>query len=121
MHDETFLITSGRLRFTIIPTSTLPSSSPSISTSTSPTNHSSQTQNIDTQTGDYVVVPPKSIHTFSNPFDEPASFFNTFTPAYYVDYLRMLAGAIAEAQKGGKKLTEEEQRAVMAQFATFEP
>jgi hypothetical protein len=63
MHDETFLITKGKVRF-----------------------HTDKGDH-DTAAGDYVVVPPKSIHSFSNPFDEPAEFFNTFTPAYYVDYL----------------------------------
>jgi oxalate decarboxylase/phosphoglucose isomerase-like protein (cupin superfamily) len=63
MHDETFLITKGKVRF-----------------------HTDKGDH-DTAAGDYVVVPPKSIHSFSNPFDEPAEFLNTFTPAYYVDYL----------------------------------
>lgn len=57
-----------------------------------------------------------------NPFDEEAEFFNTFTPAYYVDYLRMLAKALDNVMSGkGRPLTEEEQRDVMAQFATFAP
>ncbi|RDL37441.1 Uncharacterized protein BP5553_04874 [Venustampulla echinocandica] len=93
MHDETFFITKGRVRFV-----------------TDKGNH-------DTKAGDYVVVPIKAIHSFSNPFDEPAEFFNTFTPAFYVDYLRLLAQGIA--QKG--KLDEEQHRAIMLQFATFAP
>jgi mannose-6-phosphate isomerase-like protein (cupin superfamily) len=67
MHDETFFITKGRIRFT------------------------TDKGDVDTKAGDYVIVPTRSIHTFSNPFEEEAEFFNTFTPAYYVDYLRMLA------------------------------
>jgi oxalate decarboxylase/phosphoglucose isomerase-like protein (cupin superfamily) len=91
MHDETFLVTKGRIRFT------------------------TDKGIVDTKAGDYVIVPTKAIHTFSNPFDEEAEFFNTFTPAYYVDYLRMLA----EAMKGGESM-QEKQRSIMAQFATFE-
>jgi mannose-6-phosphate isomerase-like protein (cupin superfamily) len=91
MHDETFLITKGRVRFT-----------------TGSVDH-------DTKVGDYVVVPPKAVHTFSNPFDEEGELYNSFTPAYYVDYLRMLSKRFQE--KG--MLSEEEQREVMAQFATF--
>jgi len=50
----------------------------------------------DTEVGDYVVVPTEAIHAFSNPFDEEAEFCNTFTSAYYVDYLRMLAQKAGE-------------------------
>jgi mannose-6-phosphate isomerase-like protein (cupin superfamily) len=91
MHDETFLVTKGRIRFT------------------------TDKGIVDTKAGDYVVVPTKAIHTFSNPFEEEAVFFNTFTPAYYVDYLRMLA----DAMKGGQGM-QQTQKDIMAQFATFE-
>lgn len=94
MHDETFLITRGKVRFT-----------------TGKEHH-------DAKAGDYVVVPvgKHAVHAFSNPFDEEAEFFNSFTPAWYVDYLRLLAKI---SQKG--KMSEEEQREAMAQFATFPP
>lgn len=92
MHDETFLITKGRIRFT-----------------TGNVDH-------DTKTGDYVVVPPKAIHTFSNPFDEEAEFFNSFTPAYYVDYLRAMARLL---HAGRFPLSPKEAEDLMAQFATF--
>jgi len=94
MHDETFLVTKGTVRFT------------------------TGKKDVDTKVGDYVVVPPRAVHTFSNPFDEDAEFFNTFSPAYYVDYLRLTAKAIAA--KGGP-LSEKESRDIMAQFATFPP
>ena len=93
MHDETFLVTKGKVRFT-----------------TGTVEH-------DAKAGDYVVVPPKAVHTWSNPFDEEAEFFNTFTPAYYVDYLRL----VAAKARGGKPLSQEQQAAAMAQFATFLP
>lgn len=91
MHDETFLAQNGRIQFT-----------------TGEIFH-------DAKAGDYVVVPTKAVHTWSNPFDEEAEFFNTFTPAYYVDYLRQLA----EKAKSGKPLSEKEQVEAMAKFATF--
>lgn len=97
MHDETFFVTKGRIRFT------------------------TDKGDVDTKAGDYVIVPVRAIHTFSNPFDEEAEFFNTFTPAYYIDYLRMLCNAAGEAAKEGRKLTDEEQTEIMAQFATFPP
>jgi len=58
MHDETFLVTQGTIRFT------------------------TGDKDMDAKTGDYVTVPTKVPHTFANPFDEEARFVNTFTPAY---------------------------------------
>ncbi|KAH8671783.1 RmlC-like cupin domain-containing protein [Tricladium varicosporioides] len=100
MHDETFLVTKGKFQFT--------------------TDKGTHEANV----GDYVVVPPKAIHTFGNPYDEPAEFFNTFTPAYYVDYLRMLSKEMLKIKEDGgnfKDFGEDKQRAIMAQFATFPP
>ncbi|KAF4624038.1 hypothetical protein G7Y89_g14137 [Cudoniella acicularis] len=99
MHDETFLVTKGRFLFT-----------------TDKGTH-------EAKVGDYVVVPPKAIHTFANPYDEPAEFYNSFTPAYYVDYLRMLSQEMVKMKETGtfKDFGEEKQRAIMAQFATFPP
>jgi mannose-6-phosphate isomerase-like protein (cupin superfamily) len=94
MHDETFLVTKGAVRFT------------------------TGKKDVDAKAGDYIVVPPRAVHTFSNPFGEEAEFFNTFSPAYYVDYLRLTAKAVAA--KGGP-LNEKEARDIMAQFATFSP
>jgi mannose-6-phosphate isomerase-like protein (cupin superfamily) len=66
MHDETFLVTSGAVRFIV------------------------GDKEHDAHAGDYVVVPIGAPHTFANPFGEPAVFFNTFTPAFYVNYFREL-------------------------------
>lgn len=52
MHDETFFVTKGRLRFTVIPAADAKEGS-------------KETKDIDTKAGDYVIVPTKSIHTFS--------------------------------------------------------
>ena len=91
MHDETFLILKGRFRFT------------------------TGKKELDARAGDYVVVPPKCFHTFANPFEEEAAFYNTFTPAYYVDYLRMTC----DAYNARQDLTKEERLKIMAHFATF--
>ena len=58
MHDETFLVTGGLVQFTV------------------------GNAKYDARTGHYVVVPIGEPHTFSNPSDEPAVFFNSFTPAW---------------------------------------
>ena len=97
MHDETFLVTKGVVRFHY-PTSTT-------------------TTDIDAHTGDYVTVPVRSPHTFSNPFDEEARFFNTFTPAYYVNYFKLLSQLVQEEGKG--VLTPEVNKKAMSVYATF--
>jgi hypothetical protein len=74
-HDETFLVTQGTLRF-----------------------HALNGATIDAKLGDYVTVPPRAPHTFSNPYDEEAKFFNTFTPAFYINYFKLLAKMTAEGQ-----------------------
>ena len=92
MHDETFLVTQGKLRF-----------------------YAKDGKQVDAGLGDYVVVPVRSAHTFGNPFDEEAKFFNTYTPAYYINYFKMLA-TMAEA---GKVMSPEINRKAMAYFATI--
>ncbi|TGO70689.1 hypothetical protein BELL_0683g00010 [Botrytis elliptica] len=59
MHDECFLVTKG------VPAN--------------PSTGESE-KRIDAGVGDYVVVPPRAPHTFSNETDEEAKFVNTFTP-----------------------------------------
>ena len=89
MHDETFLVISGTMRFTV------------------------GSEYHDVSTGGYVVVPVEARHTFSNPFDEPLVFFNTFTPAYYVEYLRELSQLVVS-----DGLSPETILKVMARYAT---
>lgn len=89
MHDETFLVMRGTVRFIIGDTER------------------------DAHAGDYVVVPPGEGHTFANPTDQPAVFFNTFTPAYYVDYFRDL-GRLAAAGS----MTPEQANAIREHYAT---
>jgi mannose-6-phosphate isomerase-like protein (cupin superfamily) len=66
-HDEVFIVTQGKLRFT------------------------SGTESFDVEAGSCVTVPPGAPHTFSNPFDEPAKFINTLTPDLYIEYFRDLS------------------------------
>ncbi|KAF2469877.1 RmlC-like cupin [Lindgomyces ingoldianus] len=92
MHDETFLVTQGTIRF-----------------------HAPDGQIVDAKVGDYVTVPIRAPHTFSNPFDVEAKFFNTYTPAFYIDYFRILA----EVSKNDEQMSKEKNLEVMARFATM--
>lgn len=100
MHDETFLITQGKIRFTL---PALPSSEPGV-----------EAKIIDAEAGDYAVVPIEAPHTFSNPFDEEAKFFNTFSPAFYIDYFRLLAKNASEG-----KTSKEDGIMAMGRYATL--
>ncbi|KAF2124891.1 RmlC-like cupin [Dothidotthia symphoricarpi CBS 119687] len=91
MHDETFLVTAGTVRF-----------------------HAPDGAYHDASVGDYVTVPIRAPHTFSNPGDEEAKFFNTFTPAFYIDYFKILA----EISKRDEMMSREKNVEVMARFAT---
>ncbi|KAF2455842.1 RmlC-like cupin domain-containing protein [Lineolata rhizophorae] len=93
MHDETFLVTGGTLRF-----------------------HVPGQGDIDAATGDYIVVPTRSPHTFSNPFEVEAKFFNTYTPAFYINYFKLLSILVKE---GGGKMTPEVNERAMRGYATI--
>jgi quercetin dioxygenase-like cupin family protein len=92
MHDETFLVTQGMVRF-----------------------HAPNGAFHDAHVGDYVTVPIRAPHTFSNPTDQEAKFFNTYTPAFYIDYFKVLA----ETLKGDEKMSKEKNIEVMGRFATM--
>ncbi|CAG8972987.1 hypothetical protein HYALB_00007833 [Hymenoscyphus albidus] len=93
MHDEGFYVSKGTVRF------------------------HTEKGDVDANAGEFVMVPIKAVHSFSNPFDEPAEFLNTFTPAFYIDYLRMVGANM----KSGMMMGAEKQKEIMAQFATFPP
>jgi len=61
MHDETFYVTKGTIRFHI-------------------PEKIGMGAYLDAKAGDYVVVPTRAPHTFSNPFDVEGVFINTYTP-----------------------------------------
>ncbi|KAI9702238.1 MAG: hypothetical protein M1820_006170 [Bogoriella megaspora] len=98
MHDETFLITKGTVRFHIPP---------------HPKNPTEKI--IDAHEGDYVTVPIRAPHTFSNPTDAESRFVCTMTPCFYVNYFKLLS-QIAEE---GKPMTKEANIKAMAVYATL--
>ncbi len=65
---------------------------------------------IDAKLGDYVTVPPRAPHTFSNPYDVEAKFFNTYTPAFYINYFRLLG----KMHEEGKPMNPDANRKAMA-------
>ena len=89
MHDETFLVTHGILRFTLGETYR------------------------DAKAGDYVVVPVGAPHTIGNASEARVEFFSTFTPAYYINYFREIAALSAEG-----RLTPEKILTIMLRYAT---
>lgn len=94
MHDETFLVVKGTGTFY------------------------SDGEKITANTGDYVVVPPHSPHTFGNESpDEELVLYNSFTPAFYVNYFRLMAKMASETEDG--KMTPAIGLHAMAQYATI--
>ncbi|KAI9660432.1 MAG: hypothetical protein M1821_009782 [Bathelium mastoideum] len=98
MHDETFLVTKGMVRFHIPKHPKNP-----------------EEKFIDAHEGDYVTVPIRAPHTFSNPTDGESRFICTMTPCFYVNYFKLLS-QIAEA---GKPMTKEANIKAMACYATL--
>ncbi|RDW59262.1 hypothetical protein BP5796_12186 [Coleophoma crateriformis] len=95
MHDETFLIIKGTGTFT------------------------SRTEKIIANVGDYVIVPPHSPHTFANDSpDEELIMYNSFTPAYYVNYFRLMAEMVKNSSDG--KLTPSMAKEAMLHYATLQ-
>lgn len=74
-HDEIFIVTRGRFRFT------------------------SGDASVEASAGSCVTVPAGTAHTFCNPFDEVASFICTLSPDLYVQYFRDL-GKLPVDEKG---------------------
>ncbi|KAI5367835.1 Putative rmlC-like cupin domain superfamily, rmlC-like jelly roll protein [Septoria linicola] len=99
MHDETFYITKGSVRFHVPDT----------------TEEGKDKKIIDAKTGDYVVVPIRAPHTFSNPNDEEAKIFFTSTPSFYINYFKLL-GQLA---KPDQPVPAEVNMQAMAMFATI--
>lgn len=91
MHDETFYVTAGTIRF-----------------------HSPGRSPIDAMVGDMIVVPTRMPHRFSNPFEEEAKFVSTNTPSHYARYFGLLEAMIGQ----GKQLTPEINKEAMRRFAT---
>ncbi|KAI8623682.1 RmlC-like cupin domain-containing protein [Xylariaceae sp. FL1651] len=92
MHDETFIVTEGTLRL-----------------------HAPDGKYVDAKPGDFVTVPTRAPHTFSNPTDKDVVFICTFTPAHYINYFKLMAEMAGE---GSRQLTRDEVLEVMARYAT---
>lgn len=98
MHDETFYITKGTIRFHVPDTD----------------NPGADKEVIDAKAGDYMTVPIRSPHTFSNPTDEESRLFFTATPAHYINYFKLLS----TLGKPGEPMPAEANVQAMALFAT---
>ncbi|KAI8665669.1 hypothetical protein LRP88_03824 [Fusarium phalaenopsidis] len=96
MHDETFLTTKGTIRYH------LPKAD-------------GTEDIIDAHEGDYVTVPTRAPHTFSNPTDQEVKFFNTYTPAYYINYFKLLGTYVQE----GRPISDKEHLDAMSNYATL--
>jgi quercetin dioxygenase-like cupin family protein len=51
---------------------------------------------IEAPAGTFVLVPPGNVHTFSNPYEEPARFLSLVAPAGLEQYFKELSKALAE-------------------------
>ena len=100
MHDETFYITQGVIRFHV-PNPEVPGE---------------DRQVVDAKPGDYMVVPIRAPHTFSNPGDEEARIFFTSTPSFYINYFKLLS----QLAKPDAPLPAEVTMQAMAMFATIQ-
>jgi mannose-6-phosphate isomerase-like protein (cupin superfamily) len=90
-HDEGFYIVSGQARFTV------------------------GDDHHDAPAGTLVMVPPRASHTFSNSGDTPCVILNTFTPDFYIGYLRELG----QLMQPGGALDEGLILEVMARYETY--
>ncbi|KAF2229591.1 RmlC-like cupin [Viridothelium virens] len=98
MHDETFYVTKGMVRFTVPKHPNNP-----------------EEKHIDAYEGDYVTVPVRAPHTFSNPSDGESRFFCTMTPSFYINYFKLLSQVV----DAGKPVTREMNLDAMAMYATL--
>lgn len=71
---------------------------------------------VDAKAGDYMVVPIRAPHTFSNPTDEEARIFFTSTPSFYINYFKLLS-SLSEPDK---PLPAEVTMTAMSMFATLQ-
>lgn len=99
MHDETFYITKGTIRFHV----------------PDPENPGKDKEVIDAKEGDFMSVPIRSPHTFSNPTDEESRLFFTATPSFYINYFKLLS----TLGKPGEPLPAEANVQAMALYATI--
>lgn len=61
-----------------------------------------------------MTVPVRAPHTFNNPFDEEAKFVCIFSPAFYVNYFKLLSDLTGE-----RPMTPQIALKAMASYATL--
>jgi hypothetical protein len=98
MHDETFYITQRTVRFHV----------------PDPDHPGKDKEVLDAGVGDYVTVPIRSPHTFSNPTDQEAKLVFISTPAFYINYFKLLS----RMGDAGKPMPAEANIQAMALYAT---
>ena len=81
MHDETFLVTRGTVRFHV------------------PEAPGLEGKIVDAKEGDYVVVPTRAPHTFSNETDEEVRVINTCTPVCSTFSLVFICTVLVESER----------------------
>ena len=89
-HVETILMRSGTLQFTV----------------------ANGLYNV--KEGEFLVVPIGAPHTFSNPFDTPAVFHASFSPASFIGYFREMAEITTRGMPSAEQIFE-----VMARYDTY--
>ena len=100
MHDETFFVTQGTIRFHV----------------PDPDKPGEDKKVVDAKAGDYMVVPIRAPHTFSNPADEEARIFFTSTPSFYINYFKLLS----QLSTPDQPLPAEVTMTAMSMFATIQ-
>ncbi|KAF2864312.1 hypothetical protein K470DRAFT_1212 [Piedraia hortae CBS 480.64] len=98
MHDETFYVTQGTVRFHV----------------PFPGNPGEDKKIVDVKAGGYMVVPIRAPHTFSNPFEKEAKIFFTTTPSFYINYFKLLSKLGEE----GKPMPAEVNMTAMSLYGT---
>lgn len=108
MHDEGFYVT--------VCTCTLPETTISFSFAQKGTVrfHTLGRPHVDVKAGEFLTVPVRLPHKFSNPFDEEAIFINTATPGFFIRYFEYLEELVGQ----GTELTPEVNKAALLRFAT---
>ena len=89
MHDETFLVTKGTVRFSGAGVKDFAGKNMNEDVGDDGKDHDDVF--LDAKEGDYIVVGTRAPHTFSNPTGEEAVFVSTLTPAFYVNYFKLMA------------------------------
>ena len=94
MHDETFLITKGTVRFHGAGVKDFDGKN----MKEDGDDAKGDDVYVDAKEGDYIVIGTMAPHTFSNPTGEEAVFVNTLTPSFYVNYFKMMAAMMQVGQ-----------------------